>query len=317
MCKLPRLLLTVGLSLMLIGPALAAGVQFATGIEHSSGDYGDIESTRATVIPFSLRYSSGNWSVRASIPMVAVRGAADIAPVIEDGGGDRGSNSGGGSSGGRSGNSGSGSSSSGSGSSGSGGGSNDDDVDEDDEPVVEEIIEDVFAVDRDVRGLGDASVSFTYSFLDIAQSRLYVDLTGRVRLPVGDETKGLGTGATDVITATEIGWDGTRGGVFFGLGRRFLGSVAGYDRQDGWQASAGFWRNIGKISVFGAQTSWRNAALAGGEDPQSVDVYLTRRLSRGWKFEVSAGAGLSNASPDYAFGLNFIWRMTTGQSNPR
>ena len=138
-----------------------------------------------------------------------------------------------------------------------------------------------------------------------------LDLTGRVRLPTGDEAKGIGNGTTDYVAQGEIGWDGRRGGVYVSGGRRFLEATATAARVDGWQASAGFWRNIGRRSVFGAQASWRDAAVAGDTEPRSVDLYLTRRLSTGWKMEVSGSAGLSEASPDYAAGLNFIWRTTS------
>ena len=45
------------------------------------------------------------------------------------------------------------------------------------------------------------------------------------------------------------------------------------------------------------------ATLAGGVDPRSIDAYLTRSLSTGWKLEVSGSAGLSKSAPDYVAGL--------------
>ena len=261
--------------------AAAAQLQLSTGVEYSSGNYGETTSTTAIVVPFSAKVSFGSLALRASVPYLNLRGPTNVAPVIDGGGGDRSSNSGSGSSG-----------SSGSGS--GGGGSSDD----------------TFAADRDVRGLGDASLSATWSFNRIASTALYVDVTGRARLPTGDESVGLGNGATDFVAQSEIGWDGRKGGVFLSAGRRFLEDTPTAARVDGWQASAGYWRSIGKISVFGVQGNWRKASIAAAADPQSVDMFLTRRLSTGWKFEVSGSVGLSDASPDYAVGLNFIWRTT-------
>jgi hypothetical protein len=43
-------------------------------------------------------------------------------------------------------------------------------------------------------------------------------------------------------------------------------------------------------------------------DPQSIDAFLTRSLSTGWKLEVSGSAGLSKSSPDLVAGLRFIWK---------
>jgi hypothetical protein len=266
---------------------LAAQFQFATGAEYSRGTYGELTSTEAVVVPLSLKMSVGRFSLRASVPYLGVRGPADIAPVIDDSGGSS-SNSGSGSSGSGS----SGSSGSGSSGSGSSDGSNDDD----------------FPDSRDVHGFGDTTVSATWAFVDLWTTRLYLDVTGRVRLPTGDAAQGLGTGTTDYAALAELGWEGRSGGVFLSGGRRLLESTATAARRDGWQASAGYWRNIGKRSVFGMQANWRTATLAGGVDPRSIDAFLTRTLSTGWKLEVSASGGLSSSSPDYVAGLRFIWR---------
>lgn len=268
----------------------AAQLQLSAGAEYSSGNYGETVATQATVLPFSMKVRIGALSLRASIPYIEVRGPADISPVIDDSGGDRGSSSG------------SGSGSDRSGSSGSGG--SDDGGGEIDSPI---------APDRVVKGLGDASVSAIWSFSDLAGSPLYIDVSARARLPTGSLSKHLGIGATDYAAQTEIGWDGRRGGVFISGGRRFLEQLRGSPRRDGWEASAGYWRNIGQRSVFGMQGNWRQSAVAAAADPQSVDAYLTRRLSTGWKLEVTGSAGLSKASPDYAAGLAFIWRSSASR----
>jgi hypothetical protein len=261
--------------------ARAVQWQVSTGAEFSSGKYGEAVTTQALVVPLSFKMQTGPLSLRLSVPLVQLQGPADISLVIDDDGG-RGSSSGSGSGSGRSG--------------------DDDDDDEDGDPGSGN------APDREVQGVGDASASITWAFNDIASTALYVDLAARVRLPTGDEVQGLGNGATDYTAMTEIGWDGVRGGVFVSGGRRMLQSKPGLARVDGWQASAGYWRNIGKRSVFGMQGNWRDASILGAPDVKSIDAYLTRGLGAGWKLEVSGGAGFSDASPDYVVGLGFIWR---------
>jgi hypothetical protein len=279
-----------------MAPALrAAQLQLSTGAEYSRGDYGELASTEALVVPFSARVSFGSFSLRASVPWLSVRGPADVAPVVDDDGGERGSNSGSGSSG-------SGSSGSGSGGSGSGSGGGDDD------PPEEEGADRDFADDRKVQGMGDATVSAAWSFRDIAGTRMYVDVTGRVRLPTGDKARGLGRGTTDYATLAEMGWDGKRGGVFVLGGRRYLESTATVKRRDTWQGSGGGWVNVGKASLVGVQGNWREASTATGVDSRSVDVFLNLGLSDGWRLDVTGSAGLSKASPDYAVGLGVTWR---------
>jgi hypothetical protein len=279
-----------------MAPALhAAQLQLSTGAEYSSGDYGDVTSTEALVVPFSARVSLGSLSLRASVPWLSLRGPADIAPVVDDNGGDRGSNSGSGSSGGGS--------DGGGGNSGPGGGDDDDDPED-----GEEEEEGDFPDDRKVQGMGDATLSAAWSFRDIGSTRLYADVTGRVRLPTGDKARGLGRGTTDYATLAEIGWDGDRGGVFALGGRQYLESTAAVARRDTWQGSGGGWVNVGRASLVGVQGNWREASTAAGVDSRSVDVFLNLGLAAGWRLDVSGSAGLSRAGPDYAVGLGVTWR---------
>ena len=270
-------------------------VQASSGVQYSDGEYGETTSTSAVVVPFSLRITSGAWSIRASVPYVMVDGPADVSEIIDDSSG-RGSSSGSGSSGSGSG-SGSGSSgsgSSGSGSDGSGGGGDDG--------------EDDLAAARSVSGIGDASIAVTYSLDALGDSPAYLDFTGRVRLPTGDEKQGLGVGATDYFALTELGWDGDAGGVFVSAGRRFLGQVEDFERVDGWQASAGGWVNVSEAAVIGVYYDWRDASVSDGEDPSSVEAYVSWRLNDAWKIELNGGVGLSDASADYTAGLMLFWR---------
>jgi len=270
-------------------------VQASSGVQYSDGKYGETTSTSALVVPFSLRATFGSWSIRASVPYVTVDGPADVSEIIGDSSG-RGSSSGSGSSGSGSG-SGSGTrgrDSSGSGSGGDGG--------DDDDPV------DLVTADRSESGIGDASIALTYSLDAIGDSPAYVDFTGRVRLPTGDEDKGLGVGATDYVALTELGWDGDPGGVFVSAGRRFLGDVDAFERVDGWQASAGGWVNLSDSAVIGAYYDWRTSSVRDGEDPSAVEAYVSWRLNEAWKFELNGGVGLSDASAAYTAGLTLSWR---------
>ena len=278
-------------------------VQASSGVQYSDGKYGDTTSTSALVVPFSLRASFGAWSIRASVPYVMVDGPADVSEIIDDASG-RGTSSGSGSSGSGSG-SGSGTSGrdgSGSGSGGSGGG--------DDDGASGSGSGAIVPSDRNESGIGDASLALTYSIDALGDSPAYVDFTGRVRLPTGSEEDGLGVGATDYFALSEIGWDGDAGGTFVSAGRRFLGKVDDFERVDGWQASVGGWVNISDSAVVGAYYDWRDSSVRDGEDPSSIEAYVSWRLNDAWKIEVNGGVGLSDASADYTAGLTLIWRSS-------
>ncbi len=253
------------------------GLQFSTGVNYSSGSFGDTMDTTVVVVPFSAKVTVGNWAFRGSIPLVTVDGPADVAVVLDDGGGGRGS----------------------SGPGGSGG----DELEEDGTGAVSMVTR----MNRE-SGIGDASVSATYSFNEIAGSSIYSDVTGRVRLPTGDDDKGLGVGATDYATLVEVGAELGKGGVYALGGRRFLGSVSGVRRDDGWQGGAGFWIDATDKASFGAGYDWRESATAIGDDPSEVSAYMTYQINRKWRLGLNASAGLNDSSPDFGAGLSLVWR---------
>lgn len=250
-------------------------LQLSTGINYSSGDFGTAEDTDVTVVPFTARVTVDNWAFRASLPFVSVDGPADVAVVLDDNGGGRGS-------------------------SGSGSGR---DHPEDDGSTVA-----IATRTGSVSGIGDLALSATYSFNEIGGSSVYVDATGRVRVPTGDESEGLGGGATDYGLAAELGSEMDWGGVYVSGGRRFLGDEGAVSREDGWQAGTGLWLKPGDKVEVGAGVDWREASFDGGEDPSEVSGYLTYKVTPSWRVGVNASAGLSDASPDFGAGLTLTWR---------
>ena len=287
-------------------PALhAARLQLSTGAEFFTGDFGETASTDVLVVPFTARVSFGNLSVRASLPWLSMRGPADVAPVLDEDGGDRGTNSGSGPGGSGPDGTGKGSQN-GKGPGGSGPGAA--------EPPEAAAPDDVtgeardFADDRNVQGMGDATLSAAWSFQDIGGTPLYVDVTGRVRLPTGNAARGLGRGTTDYATLAEMGWDGRRGGVFVLGGRQYLESTATVNRRDIWQSSAGGWVNVGRASLVGVQGNWRQLATTRGVSSRSLDVFLNLGMVAGWRLDVSGSAGLTRFNPDYSIGVGVTWK---------
>lgn len=288
-----------------IGTASAAtALQLTAGSEYSSGRYGGSTRTDTLVTPITARLRWNHWSLRASLPIVNLSGPADVTVLVgDDGGGDSSS-------------SGEESSNSGSGSSGSGSGSDPDDGDDTAEEIEEELedeAEDIerFDANRNVTGIGDASLALTYSFNDIAGSAFYVDATGRVKFATGSERKGLGVGATDYAATGELGWDSGLYGAYVGGGRRFLGDNQLLDRVDGWQAGGGAWVNVTPAVELGANVQWRSASVQGDTHPASADGTVTVRLSDRWRVSIAGGAGLSDGSADYFGGLTLLWNVAS------
>jgi hypothetical protein len=253
------------------------GLQFSTGVNYSSGDFGGTTDTDVIVAPFGARVTAGNWAFRASVPFVSVEGPADVTVVLDDSGGGRGSSG-----------------------SGSGSGRN--------RPEDDGVAPVATARSGRESGLGDVSLSATYSFNDIGGSNFYSDVSGRVRLPTGDDDKGLGTGATDYGLNAEVGAELSAGGVYVQAGRRFLGDVEGLNREDGWQAGAGIWADITDKASLGAGYDWRESSTPTGDDPSEVNGYATYQLTKAVRVGLNVSAGLNDASADFGAGLSLVFR---------
>ena len=198
-------------AIALAAPAVAQPrITFATGVDYSSGDYGQAMDTEVVAVPFTVRFTNEDWSLRASVPYLEITGPADVADIEEGGGGGDG----------------------GEGGAGEGGGA-----------VMRAGTE---------RGLGDVTVALTRSFRRLGGTNAYFDATGRVRLPTGDDERGLGVGATDFSLGGELGVSAREGGGYVSLARRFLGERDnGAARVDGWQAGVGAWRHLGDRTTVG------------------------------------------------------------------
>lgn len=69
----------------------APDVRFTTGVDYTSGGYGQARSTDVVLFPLSAKLYAGKWTFRASTSYLDVRGPANIGTVDEEGGGDTGS----------------------------------------------------------------------------------------------------------------------------------------------------------------------------------------------------------------------------------
>lgn len=161
-------------------------------------------------------------------------------------------------------------------------------------------------VTRMESGIGDVSLSSTYTF-SWKPEKLYLDVMGRVRLPTGDEDRGLGTGEVDygLIATLEKGFDGFA--INAKGGRRFLGDSAGRNRQDGWLAGAGVSVDLSKETEIGTSIDWREAAFDTSADPADVDIYVRYNLTKDLRINVYALAGLSDGSPNFGTGFSLTW----------
>jgi hypothetical protein len=78
------------LAVLVAAPAAAladTNLRFTTGVDYSSGSYGERESTDVIYVPLTAKLYTGHWTFRASTGWLSVDGPATISTVDEDGGG--------------------------------------------------------------------------------------------------------------------------------------------------------------------------------------------------------------------------------------
>lgn len=262
--------------------------RLSTGVNYSTGGYGELTDTKVISAPASLKYKNGNFSVRVSVPYVHVDGPGSLIQTPEGSGGGSGSGSGG-----RSDNSGRGSANSGSGSSGSGGG---------------EVVDDGGAAISSKRsGIGDVVLAASYSF-DLG-SDFYIDATGKVKFPTASTSKRLGTGELDVTTAFDFVKEAGAASFYVHGRRKFAGKPAGSLIRDTWGAGAGASVRASDALTIGADYDWQQSSLTGNQATSDVSGWVNVRLNKKVNVTAFASTGLNSNSADFSGGLSISFRM--------
>src|SRR5438105_5131634 len=78
-----KILLAGALALFTCGAFAQDGAwTLGTGLHYSSGDYGTSATTTILSVPFTARYDTGPWSLRASVPYLEVSGPSAVIPGV-------------------------------------------------------------------------------------------------------------------------------------------------------------------------------------------------------------------------------------------
>ncbi len=166
---------------------------------------------------------------------------------------------------------------------------------------------------RTQSGLGDLSVTAGRTFDRIGGSHVRVDVMGRVKLPTGNASRGLGGGGADLTLLTETSYETALGGVYVDIGRRLVGGADDSWRRDHWRGGVGGWWTASPRLELGGGLDWRQATYAEDPDPVEAFAYVSYFLRPSLRLDVNASAGLNRNSPDYGFGVTLAWRPETGR----
>ena len=68
------------LAVLTVGPtaALAEGLTVGTGVDYSSGDYGEPQKTEVWYVPVTGKYETGLWTFRLAVPLLRITGPGNV-----------------------------------------------------------------------------------------------------------------------------------------------------------------------------------------------------------------------------------------------
>lgn len=287
--RLGQLLLGASIIACLTTPAHAQQWSFSTGLDYTSGDYGEAIDTTIYQIPLTATYRGNSWAFSATVPFVNLEGSGNIIPGGVGGAGGGVSGVGGGATGGLS----------------VGG------VDlglglglPGPSPAPAPPGPPPTPVVVDEQGVGDVSLSFAWApWRSGDGGGLSIGLGAR--LPTGDEEKSLGAGET--IGSASLNYALPVSSTFS------LYAGAGYAHafdsdQGGAFAGVGAQAEVSSHVSLGAGVDWGEATTDGFEDSTLATVFADFTMTERTSLTAYVSAGLTDTSPETGAGLRLIFR---------
>lgn len=156
-------------------------------------------------------------------------------------------------------------------------------------------------------GIGDLHLTGSHTWFT-SNRRGSHSLYGKIKFPMASESKGIGTGQYDEELGVEGAHGWTRGGVYGKAGYRWRGDRDDGELVDGGIYLLGAYKNISDRCRGGVSYEWRQAVRETSDPSREAMVYIERRNTQGRGITLYIIAGNSNASVDFAAGLEFAWR---------
>lgn len=158
-------------------------------------------------------------------------------------------------------------------------------------------------------GPGDINLYARYSLEDLYENNVFIDITGRVKIPTASFTDGLGTGEWDQSVQVDIASVFGKIVPFGAIGYRFTGQPAGYALRDII------------YGTFGVQYTWtprlstgvfydvRQSSIPTAAAPQEGTAYANYKISDRLSLNIYGVKGFSKNSPAVGGGtfLTYQW----------
>ncbi|MEM9602766.1 MAG: transporter [Pseudomonadota bacterium] len=165
-------------------------------------------------------------------------------------------------------------------------------------------------VDDDNReGLGDTVFSVDRVLSHSVAGRPQLKAGVSLKVPTGDEFKGLGNGEFD-LALVGSGRVRRAESVFnVSVGYQLMGDTDDIDYNNRAFVAAGVFRQLDRRSGVGLRWQYKQASRDERDDLMSVGAFVTHRLRPAWTAAVNLNVGLSDAVADVAFGVQVSRRF--------
>ena len=225
--------------------------RWGTGLDFTSGDYSDNQTTEILYVPFTGTALLGDFTFKATVPYIRIKGPGTVV-----GGGEIG-------------------------------------------PITRGRVPTGITMQD---GLGDITASMTYTAV-MQNNTMFVDFTGKVKLPTASSTKNLGTGKADFTTQIDI--TKTTGGLnlFSTVGYRFMGNSDVLLLRNGFLTSFGASVDVSNRASVGLIYDYRQSASISASNPSELTGFVSWKLTEKLRLQTYGIVGLSSGSPNAGVGL--------------
>jgi len=156
-------------------------------------------------------------------------------------------------------------------------------------------------------GIGDTVLAATFGGLYDRQSQSGLDLTAKLKLPTGDENRGLGTGSTDETFQVEPYKTIDRLTFFGTLGYTFFGHSDVVELKNGFLYEVGASTRLDATDSVGASLYGRQRVVEGGSPQRELTVFWNRRVAKAQRLQAYFLIGLADGSPDLGIGASALF----------
>jgi len=156
-------------------------------------------------------------------------------------------------------------------------------------------------------GIGDTVLSATYGALYDTRSQFGLDLTAKLKLPTGDEQRGLGTGSVDQTVQVELYKSIDRLTAFGTVGYTNFGDSDVVELKNAFHYELGALTRLNQGDSVGASLYGRQRVVEGGAPQRELTVFWNRRVARAQRLQAYFLVGLADGSPDVGIGASAMF----------